>query len=40
LDSNTKKILIGAFIAVGVVVLLTVLLIIYLKRRAANKVVD
>ncbi len=39
-DSNSSKIMIGVFIAVGLVVLITILVIIYLKRKGANKVAD
>ena len=40
IESNTGKIMLGVLIAVGLVVLITILLIIYLKRKSSNKVVD
>lgn len=39
-ESNSGKIMMGVFIAVGIVVLITILVIIYLKKKSANKVVD
>jgi hypothetical protein len=40
LNTNTTKILIGVFVSIAVVVLITVTMIIYFKRKGVNKVVD